>query len=105
VSFGGWLYSGRVAGPEQLAARSLPAAYPVRSLPVIVDLRRWRVAVAVRCWHKRRSGWMEVAGDRPVGISAIGATPVVRLARLAGEGCADSPPPLLPPAASAPANA
>src|SRR5438067_13910626 len=32
---------------------------------------------------------MEVRVDRPGGISAIGGTPVVRLARMAGDGCAE----------------
>ena len=35
------------------------------------------------------SRWMEVAGGPSGGISAIGGTPVVRLAHLADEGCAE----------------
>src|SRR5215831_1549874 len=35
------------------------------------------------------SSWVEVAVDRPGGISAIGGTPVVRLARMAHEGGAE----------------
>jgi hypothetical protein len=54
---------------------------------LIADLAK--VAGDRRTLLMAASRWMEVAGGPFGGISAIGGTPVVRLAHLVGEGCAE----------------